>query len=186
MRKCLAIVALALATAPAGAVEEPKFQRLAVWDNCELRAYAALVVAETTIAAGRDAAGNAGFRRLAGYIFGGNASAEKIAMTAPVLETPAGDGWTIRFTMPEGHTLATLPKPDDAKVNMQVVPPTKLAVIRFSGWASDADFADKTRELMSCLAAHGLTAAGPAALAQYNPHWTLGPWRRNEVMVEVR
>ena len=185
MRRALTLLS-ALAATPAHAVEEPKFQQLAQWGACELRAYPELVVAETTVAAERGAAGSSGFRRLAGYIFGGNASAEKIAMTAPVLETPAGDGWTIRFTMPEGHTLATLPKPDDAKVNMQVVPPTKLAVIRFSGWASDADFADKTRELMSCLAAHGLTAAGPAALAQYNPPWTLGPWRRNEVMVEVR
>jgi len=175
MRRALSVLA-ALAPTAAHAVEEPKFQQLAQWGACELRAYPELVVAETTVAAARDSAGSSGFRRLAGYIFGGNASEEKIAMTAPVLETPAGDGWTIRFNMPYGHTLATLPKPDDSQVKMRVVPPTKFAVIRFSGWVSDADFADKTRELMACLAAHGLAPVGPAALAQYNPPWTLGPW----------
>ena len=37
----------------------------------------------------------------------------------------------------------------------------------------------------ACLKAHGLEAAGPAALAQYDPPWVLGPWRRNEAMVPV-
>jgi hypothetical protein len=186
MRKYLAVLALALASAPAHAVEEPKYQRLAIWNDCELRAYAALVVAETTVPADRDAAGNSGFRRLAGYIFGGNAKSERIEMTAPVLETPEGGAWTIRFTMPAGHDLAALPKPNDAQVKMRVAPPVRLAVIRFSGNASDEDFAEKTRELKACMAAHGLAAAGPAALAQYDPPWTLGPWRHNEVMIEVK
>ena len=106
-------------------------------------------------------------------------------MTAPVLETPEGGGWAIRFNMPAGHTLDTLPKPKDANVRMRVVPPMRLAVIGFSGWVSDADFSDKSRELMACVSAHGLKAIVPPALAQYDPPWTLGPWRRNEVMVEV-
>ena len=185
MRKSLALLALALASTPAHAVEEPKYQRLAIWNDCELRAYAALVVAETKVPADRDAAGNSGFRRLAGYIFGGNAKSERIEMTAPVLETPEGGAWTIRFTMPAGHDLAALPKPNDADVKMRVAPPVHLAVIRFPGYAGDADFADKSRELTACISAHGLKATGPAALAQYNPPWTLGPWRRNEVMIPV-
>ena len=186
MRRLLALLALAVSAAPARAVEEPKFQQLAVWGDCELRAYAALVVAETTIQSGRGEAGWYGFRRLAGYIFGGNVRSEKIEMTAPVLETPEGAGWKIRFTMPEQHTLESLPKPNEAAVKMRVVPPARVAVIRFSGWASDADFARKTRELLTCVSTHGLVPAGPAALAQYDPPWTLGPWRRNEVMVEVK
>jgi hypothetical protein len=187
MRRFLALLALGLASAqPAVAVEEPKFQTLATWDKCELRAYAALPVAETTVAASRDAAGYTGFRRLAGYIFGGNAKSEKIEMTAPVLETPDNGAWTIRFTMPEGHPLDALPKPNDADVKMRTAPPVHVGVIRFSGYATDADFADKSRELTACLAAHGLSPAGPAALAQYDPPWTLGPWRRNEVMIPVR
>ncbi len=186
MRRALAVLSSVLAAATsAKAVEEPKFQRLAQWGNCELRAYPALVVAEADVAAGRTAAGSSGFRLLAGYIFGGNASGEKIAMTAPVLETPNGDGWTIRFNMPAGSALGRLPKPNEAKVKMREIPPAKFAVIGFSGWASDADFSDKSRELMACVSAHGLKAVGPPALAQYDPPWTLGPWRRNEVMVEV-
>jgi hypothetical protein len=166
MRNYVALLALALTSAPAHAVEEPKFQQLAVWDGCELRAYPALAVAETTLSSSRDEAGSSGFRRLAGYIFGGNAKSEKIEMTAPVIETPEGAGWTIRFNMPETLPLSGLPQPNNSDVKMRVAPPERIGVIRFSGYANDATFAAKSRELLACLAAHELTPEGPAALAQ--------------------
>jgi hypothetical protein len=40
-------------------------------------------VAETTVASVGNEAGNEGFRRLAGYIFGKNRRESKISMTAP-------------------------------------------------------------------------------------------------------
>ena len=53
-------------------------------DGYEIRAYPALLVASTkTGKTGRDADAEA-FRRLAGYIFGGNAKSQDIAMTVPV------------------------------------------------------------------------------------------------------
>ena len=46
MRRALAVLSSVLAATSAKAVEEPKFQRLEQWGNCELRAYPALVAAE--------------------------------------------------------------------------------------------------------------------------------------------
>ena len=55
-------------------------------DGVEIRRYGPRIAAETTVAADEEAARSAGFRRLAGYIFGGNHQVRRIAMTAPVAE----------------------------------------------------------------------------------------------------
>jgi hypothetical protein len=185
MRRIFATLALLL-SGRAEAVEEPPYRTVARWGACELREYPALVVAETRIEGARSGGESRGFRTLASYIFGANGKSEKIAMTAPVVETPSGDGWIMRFTMPQTKTLATLPSPNDAKVQTLLAPPARLAVIGFSGWASDALLAAKSRELEACLKAHDLSPAGSAALAQYDPPWILGPWRRNEAMIPVK
>ncbi|MFP4126700.1 MAG: SOUL family heme-binding protein, partial [Alphaproteobacteria bacterium] len=59
----------------------------------EIRRYGERLAAETAVAA-TPSARNEAFRRLAGYIFGDNAGAEKIAMTTPVATAaaPAGAG----------------------------------------------------------------------------------------------
>jgi len=177
---------LALLATPAAAVEEPPFQLVAHWEGCEVRAYPALIVAETRMSGGRSGGEGGGFRTLADYIFGGNARGQKFAMTAPVVETPSGDGWTMRFILPQGQKLADLPTPKDAKVEMKLAPPVRLGVAVFSGYASDSDVTNKARALADCLKTHGFEPDGPAALAQYDPPWTLGPWRRNEVMIPVK
>ena len=185
MRRIL-VLAAALFASRAEAVEEPPYKVVQTWGACELREYPALTVAETPIGDRRQGGENRAFRALAGFIFGDNAKSEKIAMTAPVIETPGEGGWTMRFTMPQDKPLGLLPKPNDARVRTRLAPPARVAVIGFSGWARDADLAAKAHELRACLAAHGLTPAGPAALAQYDPPWVLGPWRRNEAMVPVQ
>jgi hypothetical protein len=180
----LAAAGAAFLYSRAEAVEEPPYKLVDKWGACELRDYPELVVAETRLDGPRSGE-NGAFRTLAGYIFGANAASEKIAMTAPVLETPGADGWTMRFTMPQGKTLENLPAPKDSAVRTRVVPPARVAAIRFSGWATQSDLAAKAKELEACLKTHGLTPAGPAALAQYDPPWILGPWRRNEAMIPV-
>lgn len=194
-----ALLAAALIGTPAMAVEEPKFTSVVQDGAFEVRDYPALTVAEVVVAGNRREAASQGFRLLAGYIFGGNsqrrsiamtapvtsAVGEKIAMTAPVLQTPGAGRWVIRFTMPSGQTLDTLPLPNDQRVQLRVAPAERLAVLRFSGLARSPDVAARTAELEQRVAARGLRAVGPAALAQYDPPWT--PWfmRRNEVMLPV-
>ncbi len=111
------------------AIEEPKFTLTEKDGDFELRDYAPSVVAEVTVTGDQHSAGKKGFRLLAGYIFGGNTRAqklamtapvtnlpasEKIAMTAPVTEVAAPDGeWLVRFTMPSAYSLTDLPVPDN-------------------------------------------------------------------------
>jgi hypothetical protein len=190
---------LTLAGGPAMAVEEPTYTTLLHENDFELRNYPALVVAEVTVTGDRNAAANKGFRLLAGYIFGGNTSRQSIAMTAPVVETrsqtipmtapvlqTAVDGaWTIRFTMPAGSTLDSLPIPNNPAVHLHTAPATRFAVVRFSGLIGAGVVERKVADLDGFIGTHKLRALGPPSLAQYDPPWTLWFLRRNEIMIPV-
>jgi len=172
------------------AVEEPSFKLVTRDGDFELRDYPALVVAEAKLPGDRDAAAYAGFRLLARYIFGGNARRQSIAMTAPVVQAPAdaasgGAGWTIRFTMPAGLSLDTLPKPDDPEVRLAALPPARYAVVRFSGLAYRRDVEAQTARLEAFVRSRGLRIEGAPSLARYDPPWTLWFLRRNEVMIPI-
>ncbi|MGL4542038.1 MAG: SOUL family heme-binding protein, partial [Polymorphobacter sp.] len=149
---CLALlIGLNLLGTPVMATEEPPFTVSFAQDDFEVRDYPALVAAEVSVSGDRKAAASKGFRLLAGYIFGGNTRRQSIAMTAPVVQAPAasekiamtapvlhtgGDGaWVIRFIMPRGATLETLPKPNNPAVQLRAVAPARVAVVRFSGLA---------------------------------------------------
>ena len=71
--------------------ELPPYTVLKQFEQAELRQYAPQLVAEVTVEGERNEAINAGFRILAGYIFGANDSADKVAMTTPVTQTPAAE-----------------------------------------------------------------------------------------------
>ena len=106
-------------------------------------------------------------------------------MTAPVTQTQSADEWVVRFTMPSAYSMETLPEPNDPKVHLRLLPPTRFAVLQFSGLARKDDVAAKTAELEKLAGTHHLRAIGPASLAQYDPPWTLWFMRRNEVMLPV-
>jgi hypothetical protein len=110
---------------------------------------------------------------------------ESIAMTAPVVQSGGTGAWTVRFIMPQGYTLATLPIPDDAHVKLVPLAPQRIAVVRFSGLARPDDVAARTQALRSFIGEHRWTAIGAPLLARYNPPWTLWFLRRNEVWIAL-
>ncbi len=152
----------------------------------EVRDYAPHIVAEVGVSGNRDAAIGRGFRTLAGYIFGGNATREKVAMTTPVAQTPAGAGWTVRFTMPKDFDLATLPQPKDAAIRLRQVPGDRQIAIRFSGLRGDAVLAEQAARLRAWADANRLIITAGPHYYFYDGPMTL-PWnRRNEVAFTVR
>ena len=183
-----------------GHVEEPAYSLRLSEGAFQLRDYAPTIVAETTLQG--DAVGTRfeGFGPLADYIFAKGREGEKIAMTAPVTQTPretiamtapvtqqeAADGaWTIAFTMPAGYSMATLPKPASPDVKLVEYPARTMAVLSFSGVAADREMESARRTLMQKVSAVAMVAKGDAVFAFYDPPWTLSFLRRNEVMVEV-
>ena len=164
------------------AIEEPVYQVEKAWEaeQIEIRAYAPRVMAVT----GMDEDTDGGFRVLAGYIFGGNAAEEKIAMTAPVQQSMAGEK-EMAFMMPAEYALEDLPAPEDQRVSFREAPAYTAAVIQFSGWASAEKADEKWQQLRGFLIAEGIDITGEPTLNQYNPPWTLPFMRRNEIIVPV-
>ena len=181
--------------------EEPPHTSRRLTDEVEIRRYSPRIAAQTTVDADEDEARQEGFRRLARYIFGGNggkqkvamtapvsqspADSKKIAMTAPVSSTPGNDGWVVRFFMPAEWTMDTLPTPDDDRVTLTEVPAETVAVLRFSGGRSRDDVEPQMAALVEALRAHGIEMLGEPMTWFYDPPWTLPPLRRNEVVVAI-
>jgi effector-binding domain-containing protein len=187
---------LILTAEPALAIETPDYKVVSKQGDFELRDYPAQTVAEVVIEGDQQGAVRRGFRRLADYIFGANSGGQKIAMTAPVAQTPVAAGqtsasaldskhWTVRFDMPRSQNLAALPKPNNGDIRLVTLPPSRVAAVRFAGLMSDGAAAKETTALLSFIETSGLKAVGPPTLAQYDPPWTLWFMRRNEVLIPV-
>ena len=180
-------------------VEEPAFSVVDSPAGLEIRQYGPRVAAETTVTGQDEQARGAGFRRLAGYIFGGNTTqtsiamtapvaqaSEKIAITAPVGQTPDGAGaWRIQFIMPSQYSLDTLPTPKDPSVRLVALEPETFAVLGFSGSTRNEAVDARKAELLRRLAETGWRAAGEPLAWFYDPPWRLPAQRRNEVAVRV-
>ena len=135
-----------------GDIEEPRWALLEQLDEVEIRHYDARVQAITRMDA--NTSDNSAFRRLAGYIFGGNATEQKIAMTAPVETTLEDADRAMTFNMPAEFGLTELPLPDSDDVTLEAVPAVTVAVLRFSGRATDRKVAQITESLMDSLVGH--------------------------------
>lgn len=124
-----------------------------------------------------------GFRKLAGYIFGGNASETKISMTSPVHMDMSEA--SMSFVMPSAYTEESLPAPDDPSVKLERTGDVYVAAIRFGGYASDKDIARNSEKLKSLLDEKGIEWYGNFRYLGYNPPFQ--PFgRRNEIIVNVK
>ena len=169
-------------------VEQPEYGAVVQDGDFEIRDYPAMVMAEVTSSGDRRDAVSKGFRPLASYIFASEREGDKIAMTAPVTQTPEAEGaktWSVRFIMPSEYSLDTLPKPAGAEVRLVEAPAQRRAAVRFSGHATDESLAEQEARLRDWLQARGIEPSGPPTFAYYNAPFTPGFLRRNEVLFDV-
>jgi hypothetical protein len=202
VHRFIATLLLLMATT-AHAIEEPRHRVLQSDGAFELRQYEPSLVAHVEVEGDASGARTAGFRLLAGYIFGGNQgqrkiemtapvtqaaapAGEKIAMTAPVTQSASGAGrWRVSFMMPSAYSLETLPVPNDRRVQFELLPGEKRAVVRFDGFSTDSNLGRHRAQLEAWVLKQGLKPVGDYVSAFYNDPFTL-PWnRRNEWWVPV-
>ena len=153
----------------------------------EIRKYSKLIVACTQIPAENYSnVSSQGFRRIAGYIFGGNERQESIAMTAPV-QMSFSDTSEMMFYMPSKFTsINGLPTPNDKRVRIRELGEREVAAISFKGWANDKTINRQKEILVDILKAEDIVY-DPSSFAYlgYNPPYQLSN-RRNEIIVTLK
>lgn len=202
-----------LCTGHVMAIEEPKYEVIQTDGGFEMRKYAPILIAETTVDGDMDEASNKGFRLIADYIFGNNQVvdsnantkiamtapvtvepvSQKIAMTAPVTVEPQSTDtnmqlakkWRIHFVMPSQYTLANIPKPKNDAITLKEIPSKYFLVYSYSWLNTLTRVQNKTDEALEWANRKGLKVIGAPKLSRYDPPWTLPMFKRNEIMLEV-
>jgi len=165
-------------------IETPKYKVVKTYDSFEIRQYDSMILAQTIIQeTSIKKSGNTGFRKVAGYIFGGNRNNQQIAMTAPVI-MEVGDNTKMSFVMPGQYKMEDLPQPNSSEVKLVKAAPKKFAVLFFSGFASDEKINRKKELLREALKKEQISVKGDFSYLGYNAPWDLFG-RRNEVAIEV-
>ncbi len=184
-------------------LQEPRYKVVASKKGYEIREYEGYSAAGTSMAKVGEqfslediSSGGAAFNAIAAYIFGANDEQRTMKMTTPVMTTSAGE---MRFFLANGND-TNFPQPlaQESSVNemgavkLLQVPPTRLAVARFTGFVTDGEVSRQKDALLNALAIdqveidvpHGKPV--PYFIFQYNPPYTLPIIRRNEIAIPVR
>ena len=185
----VALLAYLTAPVPAMSYEEPEYKVVKKTDVYEIRQYKKRTVAQ--IIYGEE---DSGFRVLFDYILGSNKSSKEVEMTIPVTQSKeidmtvpvtqsTNDGEkSMRFFLPKQYSKQNAPEPNDERVKIIDLPEEYLAVISYSGSASDSNFVDHHEELKAALEKDGMVIKGPPIKATYNSPFTPPFLRRNEAM----
>jgi len=165
-------------------IEMHEYEVLAEMDGIEIRKYAPATFSYVTLNVDNyDQGSTMGFRKLAGYIFGGNQRQEKIAMTSPV-EMAMDTMMVVKFMVPAKYNMEDLPTPNNKEVRFVEQPERIVAAIRFSGFANDEKIARYREQLKVVLNQNGLSYDGEFSFLGYNSPFDLIN-RRNEVIVSI-
>lgn len=125
------------------------------------------------------------FNTLAGYIFGGNAAGQKIAMTAPVHIDLHDSGSSMSFVMPSAYEMEDLPAPNNPAVKLEYSDSGYFAALTFGGYASDDKILEESEKLKRYLGQNNIQHHGNFRFLGYNSPYKF--WnRRNEILVEIK
>jgi hypothetical protein len=128
--------------------------------------------------------GNTGFRKLAGYIFGGNKENKRIAMTSPVHMEISDTVSSMSFVMPTSYNKDNLPQPNNSEIKIKVSEPEYVAALQFGGFATISRIEKHEAQLKKLLEDKGISYYGNFRYLGYNPPFQLFG-RRNEVIVAI-
>jgi len=127
---------------------------------------------------------SSGFRKLAGFIFGGNKEKTNIAMTTPVHMDINTEKSSMSFVMPSNYNKDNLPQPNDSSVSIETTPKEYVAAIQFGDFANDAAIKKYAEKLEKALKEKNIEYKGNFRFLGYNAPWQI-VGRKNEVIVTV-
>ncbi len=177
------LIIQSLTTMAFAETEKQKYRVVSSEKEFEIRFYPSAILATVySDARNYKELSTPGFRKLAGYIFGGNETDTKISMTSPVHMDM--NSASMSFVMPSSFSEENLPKPDDPGVKIERTDDVYVAAIRFGGYASDKDISNYSEKLKTMLEEKGISWYGNFRYLGYNPPFQ--PFgRKNEIIVNV-
>ena len=184
---CCITGALLVGSGLTHAIESLAFDVLDTNNDVEVRRYAPHLLATVRVTGDFDDAGSVAFRPLFDFISGDNASEEKIAMTAPVLQQPDAESgrWLVSFVMPSDFDQESLPVPSSDVVNVSQQPPMLMAVLQYRGGWSQSRYREHEAKLLDAMSDMSLKACGASRWARHDPPFM--PWfmRKNEILIPL-
>ena len=166
--------------------EQLAYDVIRSYPDFEVRRYADYDLVQVEQRGDYTQAGYRGFNPLFQFITGSNASGEKIAMTAPVIQHELGSNlYAVAFAMPRAVAGDRIPRPTDANLSVIHVPQHDVAVMRFRGLWSEEKFRDVAEKLKAAVNRESLSARGEVYSARYDPPWKPGFMRRNEALIDL-
>lgn len=158
----------------------------------EVREYPDLMLVATKTkldAQGRDGS----FMKLFRYISGANESDKKISMTTPVFMENDKEESAVQmgFVMPKDIAVGGVPAPTGEGVDVRKRVGGRFAVLRFSGQLTTKSAKESEAKLRTWMATKGFVAddsveSSGVETAGYDPPFTPGPLRRNEVLIRLK
>lgn len=170
-----------------GAYESAEYKVVESDGAFEIREYPELTLVTTSTKF--ESQGNDGsFMRLFRYISGSNDAEQKVAMTTPVfMQRDAEDvPGEMAFVIPKEVAEQGAPNPAGEGVQLQKRKGGRFAVLRFAGRIDGEAVAKAEASLRTWMAKRELDGEAKAESAGYDPPWTPGPLRRNEVLIRLR
>lgn len=166
-------------------IENQKFRLVLKDAQFEIRYYPSATFAKIySTGTNYKSVASSGFKKLAGYIFGGNDQGKSISMTAPVRMELGEKGSSMSFVMPEKYKESDLPKPKDASVHIVKSSPQYVAVISFGGYADDEKIQERRNFLLKLIQEKGIKVAGDYTFLGYNAPFQF--WnRKNEIVIPI-
>ena len=168
-----------------GGYATPAYRVVERADGLEVRDYPPLVL--VGVSASGKKGDDGAFMRLFRYISGRNENGAKIAMTTPVLmrTESGGSDRAMAFVMPAEMGVEDVPKPSDEALRQSVRKAGRYVVFRDSGWWKKRDEERAAARVKEWVERRGLKLQGEPEVAYYDPPWTLGPLRRNELLWRI-
>lgn len=165
-------------------IETYPFTQVKAFKTFEIRTYEASLFTSVKLSTNEyKQASSRGFSILANYIFGGNETSEKIAMTSPVAMS-LEDSMTVMFMVPKELNRDNLPTPNQSEIQFREEPAKTVAAISFKGWANTEKIEKYRGKLEAALAAEGIPYTSHFFFLGYNPPYEFFN-RKNEVIVEL-
>ena len=170
--------------------QRQEFRLIRAYSDFELREYNPCVLAEVRVSAHYSTASSAAFGSLFGYISKGNKTAQKIAMTAPVIATQRTDKsqedeWFVSFVMPSGSNIGHLPNPNDPNVVLRDLDSETCIALSFRGKATAALSEKKIQHLRSAAAKENISLSAETRICRFDPPFKPGFLQYNEIVIPV-